>query len=242
MGQYFVPVRFGLKHSTTGEATLYVIVDQQPIESKKIKAEVVKIPETQQNVSPAISHSAFKVSVANLAGFVNGKDLLRYLPDDMLSAEQKKTKWEGIAETVKKTDAKNDAKYTEFLASGNLQAVQNMVNQAAKVAGAMTLPNGKVKAYYHGTNEKFTSFDLDKARQGNHGFGFYFSMLKDFASEYGDTIGVYLMTDRIATHEDHRITADQINAVVDRFGLSLENTISRYADSIEEWVSYDTVF
>ena len=132
-GKYFVPVRFGLKHSTTGEATLYVIVDQQPVESKKIKAEVVKIPGTQ-SVAPAISRSAFKVNVADLAPFVNGKDLLRYMPDNMLSAEQRKTKWEAIAETIKKTNNKNDAKYAGFIASGNLRAAQNMVDQAANDA------------------------------------------------------------------------------------------------------------
>lgn len=153
-GEYFVPVRFGLKHSTTGEATLYVIVDQQPVESKKIKAEVVKTPGTQ-SVSPAISRSAFKISVANLARFVNGKDLLRYLPDNMLSTEQKKTKWEAIAETVKKTNSKNDVKYTGFLAAGNLRAAQNMVNQAAKVAGYTPT------ARYHQTASRFTQFSTD---------------------------------------------------------------------------------
>jgi len=151
-GDYFVPVRFGLKHSTTGEATLYVIVDQQPVESKKIKAEVVKTPD-EQGVRAAISRSAFKISIANLARFVNGKDLLRYLPDNMLSAEQKKTKWEGVAETIKKTNAKNDEKYAKFIADGNLNAVQRMVDQAAKAAGYT------VKGY-HGTHSYgFTSVD-----------------------------------------------------------------------------------
>lgn len=200
-GEYFVPVRFGLKHSTTGDVTLYVIVDQQPVEREKIKAEVVKIPGTQ-NVSPAISRSAYKISIANLARFVNGKDLVRYLPDDMLSAEQKKMKWEAIAETVKRTNDKNDAKYTEFLASGNLRAVQNMVNQAAKVAGYT------IKAY-HGTNnrqEKDTwnpqsrSWDTEYSRitvfkkQYDEQVGHFFNSDMDNASGYGsDLYSVYLM-------------------------------------------------
>ena len=33
-GEYFVPVRFGLKHSVTGKVTLYLIVDQQKIDIK----------------------------------------------------------------------------------------------------------------------------------------------------------------------------------------------------------------
>ena len=54
---------------------------------------------------------------------------MRYLPDDMLSAEQKKIKWEGLAETVKKTAAKNDEKYTKFVADGNMNAAQRMANR-----------------------------------------------------------------------------------------------------------------
>ena len=33
-GNYFVPIRFGLKHRTSGNATLYLIVDQQKIDIK----------------------------------------------------------------------------------------------------------------------------------------------------------------------------------------------------------------
>ena len=178
-GEYFVPVRFGLKHTADGKATLYVIVDQQPVESKKIKAEVVKIPGTQ-NVSPAISRSAFKVSVANLARFVNGKDLLRYLPDNMLSDEQKNTKWEAIAETVKKTKAKNDAKYTGFLAAGNLRAAQNMVNQAAKVAGYT------IEAW-HGSRHIFDRFSRDKLGTNTNtkaSHGWFFAGDKETANSY----------------------------------------------------------
>ena len=32
--------------------------------------------------------------------------MLRYLPDEMLDVEQRKLKWEGIAETVQKTNEK----------------------------------------------------------------------------------------------------------------------------------------
>ena len=47
------------------------------------------------------------ISLADIVPFVNGKDLLRYLPDDMLDAEQKRVKWEGIAETIKRTKLLN---------------------------------------------------------------------------------------------------------------------------------------
>ena len=52
----------------------------------------------------AAPRSAFKFSIEDIVPLVNGKDLIRYLPDDMLSADQRKTKWEGITETIVKTN------------------------------------------------------------------------------------------------------------------------------------------
>ena len=72
-GEYFVPVRFGLKHIRGGEVTLYVVIDQQ-----KIKAEVLK-PITQTSGSTG-SRSAYNINIAQIIPFVNSKDLLRYLP------------------------------------------------------------------------------------------------------------------------------------------------------------------
>ena len=105
-GEYFVPVRFGLKHIMGGETVLYVVVDQQ-----KIKAEVLKTT-PQQNVGSTASRSTFVYRISQVVSLVNSKDLLRYLPDDMLSVEQKKIKQEGIVETIKYTNNKNDAKTT----------------------------------------------------------------------------------------------------------------------------------
>lgn len=115
-GDSFVPVRFGLKHRRSGEAILYVIVDQQKIPLNKIKAEVVKTADAHTvNVRKEASRSAYKISLADIVPFVNGKDLLRYLPDDMLDSEQKRTKWTGIAETIKKTNNKNDKHYADYI-------------------------------------------------------------------------------------------------------------------------------
>ncbi len=123
-GEYFVPVRFGLKHSKTGNATLYVVVNQNKIaisdiEQKK-ETEVVKTAgpnETNQTASRSVNYS-----ISQIVPFVKNKDLLRYLPDNMLDAEQKNAKWEAIAETIKATSEKNDRKYAEYIASGNLEA------------------------------------------------------------------------------------------------------------------------
>ena len=133
-GDYFIPIRFGLKHSKNGGATLYLIVDQNKINLKKIKAEVAKVP-AAQNVPADTSRSAFTVSLASVVSFVNSGDLLRYIPDNMLSQIQKTAKWNSIAETVTYTNNKNDRKYVDFIRSGNIEAAKRMVQQAAKVSG-----------------------------------------------------------------------------------------------------------
>ena len=142
-GEDFVPVRFGLKHRRNGEVILYVIVDQQKIPVNKTKAEVVKIAGTQK-VQPEISRSAFKMRISDIVPFVNSGDLLRYLPDNMLSEDQKKIKWEAIADTIVRTNEKNDAKYAKYIREGKLRSAGQMVKAAAKDAGYTT--NG-----YHGS-------------------------------------------------------------------------------------------
>ena len=152
-GDYFVPVRFGLKHQKSGSATLYLIVDQQKIEMEKVKAEVTKTP-AHTKVRPNASRSAFHISLPSIIPFVNSKDLLRYIPDDMLNANQKTAKWEAIAETIQYTDDKNDRRYSEYIRNNKLPAANQMVQQAARTAGY-------TKRLYHGTaGEPFYIFRL----------------------------------------------------------------------------------
>ena len=196
-GEYFVPVRFGLKRMKDGEVVLYVVVDQQ-----KIKAEVLKAT-TQPSDGSATSHSAFIYNLSHLVALVNSKDLLRYLPDDMLSDEQKRVKYEGIAETIKYTNDKNDAKYAKFVASENIQAAQAMVITAAK-------SNGYTVKAYHGTNsDSFYIFDKGKIGASSGvsilGDGFYFFDTKAAAKQYGKNVyAVYLkqITPYIANDSD----------------------------------------
>jgi len=164
----FIPILFGLKHSVTGKATLYLIVDQEGIDIKKTKAEVTKTTGVQTARSK-VSRSAFNISIASVVPFVNGKDLLRYLPDGMLNVQQKAAKYEAIAETVIYTNDKNDRKYIGFIRSGNLRAANNMVTAAARAAGYMDL-------YYHGAKKGggFTKF-RDWA---------YFTQNKGYAERY----------------------------------------------------------
>ena len=136
-GENFVPVRFGLKHRRNGEAILYVIIDQQKVPLNKIKAEVVEIAGTQ-SVQPEVSRSAFKVNISDLVQFVNSGDLLRYVPDNMLTESQKQIKWDAIADTIVKTNKKNDAKYAKYIRDGKIRAASQMVKAAAKDAGYTT--------------------------------------------------------------------------------------------------------
>lgn len=151
-GNGVIPVRFGLKHSVSGKATLYLIVDQEKIDVKKIKAEVAKATAVQ-NDRPKTSRSAFNISLASIMPFVNGKDLLRYLPDNMLNNQQREAKYEAIAETVVYTNNKNDQKYAEYIRTGKLSSAKQMVQQAAKAAGY-------TKMFFHGAKKGggFTRF------------------------------------------------------------------------------------
>ena len=175
-GEDFVPVRFGLKHSVSGKTTLYVVVDQNKIKANllkgKTKTEVLKATDPHK-VGSSASRSV-DYDIPQILQFVNSKDLLRYIPDDMLNAEQKTSKWEAIAETIKKTDAKNDKKYAEFISKGNLYAAQRMVDEAAKAAGY-------TRTVYHGTASKFTVFGFGRA-------GIFTTDNHDMAKTYGDNV------------------------------------------------------
>lgn len=83
-----------------------MVVDQNKIPRKSIeknkKTEVVKTTASHE-VKSSVSRSV-KYSIYQIIPFVNSKDVLRYIPDDMLSSKQKKAKWEAIAETIEKTE------------------------------------------------------------------------------------------------------------------------------------------
>lgn len=164
-GDSFVPVRFGLKHRNSGKAVLYVVVDQQKIPLNKMKAEVLNAS-LANNSRDKAPRSAYIISLQQMISFVNGKDLLRYLPDGMLNDEQKSVKWDAIAETIKRTNDKNDTRYTRFVSEGKLPEANIMVREAAKAAGYT------IKAY-HGTGRADrvgTVFRPDRATSGPMAF------------------------------------------------------------------------
>ena len=200
-----IPVRFGLKHSKTGSTTLYVVVDQNQIELKDLQE--IKNDRGHQDASSDSTESdsllsSVTYSISQIVPFVNSKDLLRYLPDDMLNAEQKKAKWEAIADTIQYTKDKNDSKYAKFIAEGKMAAAKQMVVVAAKA-------NGYTIGAYHGTNNQeehsvwnaeqrqwdttYTPITVFK-RQYDEQVGHFFSADKDNAGGYGSTVySVFLM-------------------------------------------------
>lgn len=151
---------------------------------------------------------------------------------------------ERVRQTTEATESKvnkrasMDIDYLDAVNRGDMVTAQRMVDEAAETAGAMVLKSGTTKHYYHGTDAKFTSFAAEKARDGTYGFGFYFSPMKSKASQYGELKDVYLMTNRIATRLSHSITADQVNAFLEKYDIDLNSTILKYADSIEAWIAY----
>ena len=135
-----------------------------------------------------------------------------------------------------------DAEYLELAKNPdeNKAKLQEIVDEAAIEAGANTLENGEPMHYYHGTRADFTSFDTEKARLGNFGYGFYFSPYKDKASNYGSLKDVYLFASNLATQKDHNITEQQVKQFLDKYGMTLGETVLRFPDlasTVEQWMN-----
>lgn len=127
--------------------------------------------------------------------------------------------------------SERDSAYLEAVNRGDIETAQRMVDEAAKEAGY-------TKELFHGTHAKFNSFDISKSKFGNSGYGFYFG---DHwrAAEYGgdDLVRVYLKADRIATRDDHNITASQFLTAASRLGIDAKKTYKRYVDTASQYVS-----
>lgn len=204
-GSSFIPVRFGLKHSKMGTTVLYVVVDQNKVNLENLVE--IKNDRDRKDATPDLTGdsnllSSVTYSVSQIIQFVNSKDLLRYLPDNMLTTEQKRIKWAGIAETIKGIDEKNDKKYKDFISSGNLRAAQEMINAKARANGYT------IKAYHGTTNQEEHSVWNEERkmwettyspitvfkRQYDEQVGHFFSSDLDNAGGYGSYVySVFLM-------------------------------------------------
>ncbi len=161
-GDYFVPIRFGLKELKDGNTILHVVVSQE-----KIKTEVMGT-EYMKNFRGHPASRSVNFTVSQIIPFVNTADLLRYIPDGLLTESQKKLKYNEIANTIHYTNQKNDRKYMEALSKGHIVAAQKMVDEAARKAGYI------IKAY-HGTPNG--TFNVFKDWQ-------YFTLSKQYADRY----------------------------------------------------------
>jgi hypothetical protein len=242
-GDSLIPVRFGLKHSKNGTTTLYVVVDQNRISLEKLgqknsdrgHQDAVPSNEEYSNLRRSVNYS-----IADIVKFVNSKDLLRYLPDQMLNEEQHKAKWEAIAETIKTTNDKNDKKYAEYIASGNEIAASRMVKAAAKA-------NGYTIRAYHGRTAEFNVFDKNKIGSGatlfaSQGKGFYFTANREVADKYasrnkdtGNVLDAYLEISKPFVFTDKSNT--EANKLLNSFAETIGSTfnVSEYSN----WVNFE---
>ncbi len=213
-GNEFIPIRFGLKHSRTGTTTLYVVVDQNAIDISNL-TEIKE--DTGRQAAPPDSpsganelHRRVTYSIAQIIEFVNSEDLLRYVPDQMLDETQKKTKWEGIAKTIKRTNDKNDAKYVEYISKGDMGSTKQMVSAAAKA-------NGYTDKLYHGA-KKGGGFKVFRDWS-------YFTPNKEYATRYmerGNEKSLYETFVKMEKPFDTRNAAERriFESIRQEYGLS----------------------
>lgn len=144
-GDNFVPIRFGVKQNVSGKNYIYVVIDSEKIKTADVTAG------TQSNKGRATPTESANINVAKLLAKVNSPDILKYVPDEFLDEERKTVKYSAIADTVRRTNEKNDKKYISFIKSGNIQAATNMVKSAARAAGYTA-------TVYHGSAHSHNSY------------------------------------------------------------------------------------
>lgn len=126
-----------------------------------------------------------------------------------------------------------DTDHLDAVNRGDMESAQKMVNLAAKKAGAFVLFNGQVKMYYHSTSSDFTSFDINKTRFGDYGYGFYISSKGTKLSKGDKVMPLFVMSNKIATTKKKTITAEKVEKFLGEVGLSK----GFFGNDIEKWVS-----
>lgn len=140
----------------------------------------------------------------------------------------------------------SDREYLDAVNRGDMETAQKMVDEKALELGARTFPNGRLINYYHGTRNTFTSFDIEKAREGVHGFGFYFSPMKSKAEDYkyenGNLISAYIFTDKLARMDSHNLNAEDVEKVLNDFNVPTDEQewLWHGYDSIADWLKEDS--
>lgn len=140
-GDMFIPVRYGLKHDKSGKATLYVVIDQEAVEMRKIDpsyvSETKKDQGHQSTASVSRSHTPHlvNISIPQVIQFVNSKDIIEYFPDGLLSEKQIESKRVETTKAEKKTTEKNDKKYSDFVKDQKIGAASRMLYNKRNDAG-----------------------------------------------------------------------------------------------------------
>ena len=143
-----------------------------------------------------------------------------------------------------------DDDYMAAVNSGDMEAAQRMVDQAAKNAGYK-------KEIFHGTRFNFNEFDIDMSEFGNSGYGLYFGA-KSVADQYGEKVmHLYIDDSNIATRKDHNITPDKVEKAIKKLGLDTRKTIEKYgsvgnyvsskddyeiAMDLEQWANWKSIY
>jgi len=170
-GDSFVPIRFGIKQSVSGKNFLYVVIDNEAIKKADVTAEPLS---EKQSTTPTESAN---ISIAKVLAKVNSPDIVKYVPDEFLDRARRDIKYKAIADTIRRTNDKNDRKYTGFVRAGNMTAAADMVRAAARTAGYT------IRAY-HGTaraDRVGTVFLPERATSGPMAF---FTDNRDIAANY----------------------------------------------------------
>ena len=142
-----------------------------------------------------------------------------------------------------KFSLKSDAEYLRAVESGDMEAAQRMVDEAAETAMPNSLvkgEDGKLLYVYHGSPSKFNEFSYRKMNtNGNaHGRGFYFTEKRSLAEGYetdgGQLLKGFLNIEKPLSEETVTIKKSELLKLV-------KATCEEEARSMVEGGSYDTV-
>ena len=110
-GDYFVPVRFGIKAARGGRNALYVIIDDERIK----KSEVITPGSASSTKQRPGARSDSAIILSQVAKKVKNGDIVKYFPDAMLTDEQIKIKWKAVADTIEHINDRNDRDYAAYI-------------------------------------------------------------------------------------------------------------------------------
>ncbi len=91
-----------------------------------------------------------------------------------------------------KFSAAEDAEYESAIESGDMEAAQRMVDEAALSWGAIEEDGSPVRVY-HGTDQDFNSFDITKGRANMDIQGMFFSPYEIDAKGYGQNVRAFYL-------------------------------------------------